>query len=185
MTEISISSPPDDEPDDVQGDVTPPTAGRAKSIHSGITEPVEVNPVDMHVDPAVDIDPEFRPVEEPNPGTSATVTGKVHFDLEDAELQIDETIVITAPFDAHFIEDHNVKPNQHMRSASSTTAESTASKTETSSSTRSPDTAGTDTLKAWQPQEQDIDNPETLEKEQKRSGFFKRMLGSMRSPFRR
>lgn len=112
-------------------------------------------------------------------------TGSAHFDLENAELDIDETIVITAPFYAHSDETLSESPGCAVNSDHTGTADGGSSSTKAVFQARDPDQEQHVVAKTWQPLENDLESDEAEEEPQRPVGFFRRMFRSLRPSFGR
>jgi len=107
--------------------------------------------------------------------------GKAVFAIDDMDIELDETIIITAPFDVHSTADQDNTKGESWKSrtANATPVISPAS------STKTPEKASAEPPENSQPVASDLEIQDEVEVPPLRKGFFRRLLGAMCSPFRR
>jgi two-component system cell cycle response regulator len=111
----------------------------------------------------------------------AVTQGRAVFAIEDLDAGIDETIIITAPFDINSTADPDNAKGACWRNR---TADATSRKM-SATSTSTPEKASAVLQENEQPVASDHESHEEVEDSPPGKGFFRRVLGRMRSPFRR
>jgi len=113
----------------------------------------------------------------------AVPQGKAVFAIDDSDAGLDETIVITAPFDIYSTATRNCTADAERKDEPGGAASSTPATTSSQ-----PSAHGNAAAEPAERAQADADNPENQEAETetpKRRGFFRRLLAAIRSPFGR
>jgi diguanylate cyclase (GGDEF)-like protein len=113
----------------------------------------------------------------------AVPQGKAVFAIDDSDTGLDETIVITAPFDIYSTTTRNSTPDAEIKHAPGRDAGTTPATTASQ-----PATPGNAVAERVEREQADTDKPENQAAETetpKRRGFFRRLLAAIGSPFGR
>jgi len=112
---------------------------------------------------------------------AAVQRGKAVFAIDDTDIELDETIIITAPFDIHSTKDRDGEAAANMKDG---TADATSRVSHAAPTTR-PEKASAEQLENNRTAARELEIQEDVEELPPRKGFFRRLLGAMCSPFRR